>query len=173
VNTALGALTFTPGEDYSGPTVIDIEVPDGPHFVNTQIPVTVEPAPPQIVLPSGLGVPSDVASPVPGIEVLSIDGDVDVSLSVDVGTTQPQNVSGPAATIGPALSGAQYTPPAGYLGGVMLVVGVTDGPHSVWEQTLIQVEEQAAPVPALGPLGLGLAAVLLSALGAGATLRRR
>jgi hypothetical protein len=171
VNAALALIDLTPDPDYSGPLTVDIIVSDGPHFDIQQIIVNVDPAPPQITLPSSLELPTNTESLLPGIVVDPIDGDVTVSFQVDIGTVDPLQLAGDAASVTALIGSVAYTPPPGYVGPVSLTVAVADGPHFDLAETTVSITAAGPSVPALGPLGLGVAALSL-ALAGGVGLRR-
>jgi hypothetical protein len=161
VNATLAQIVYTPDEDYSGPVTIDLIAVDGPHFVPDQLVFTIDPAAPQIQLPSPPSLPPDTVSAIPGISVSDIDGNVNISLSVSTGTVDPVDFSGPASAANSALAALSYTPPAEFLGPVVLDIGVSDGPHFVSSQLDIAVVEVVQPVPALGRMGLAITSLLL------------
>jgi len=173
VNAALAQIVYTPAEDYSGPVTIDIGVADGPHFVFDQLALTIDPAAPQIWLPSPPSLPPDAESAIPGISISDIDGHVNVNLFVSTGTIDPVEFSGPATAVNPELAALTYTPPAGFSGPVVLDVGVSDGPHFVWSQLEIAVVEGAQPVPALGRTALAITFLMLIWVAGFAANRRR
>jgi hypothetical protein len=161
----LALISYVPNEDFFGPTVIDIQVDDGPHSENNFYNFTVLERSPQIIAPAFFSGAPNQELPLPGVSLDDADGFINLNLLVDIGTMQPSIISGTAESVELALAQISYVPPNDFEGIATLMLSVSDGPHFVESEILLDIASAVVPdVPALTAMGQLITVLLFIAL---------
>jgi hypothetical protein len=130
VSASLASLLFTPFEDFSGPTTIDISVDDGMNLVEDQLSVNVTAVPPQISLPAPVDSPEDTPLAPIGFELTDADGLITVFVGSPDGMIFPTDyLFGEAVDVAQQFSQLSFLPNPDFFGPTVIDIQVLDGFH--------------------------------------------